>query len=134
MKINRQVYFKTKDFELVSNYFHRLYEFFESDISSIDELKLYFVTKKTPEAIIQLIEETKDDQLNAYSLYWLKKIFRRYALTELQLAECFVFLEDLEICLLKSDIEEKEFKDLKHKFDTIYKLLFPKKQKIQCTV
>ncbi len=125
MKLNRRIYFKVRDFILLYYYLGQLKRLLEVNYSmNTIQKKIFYSSEESPGVFIRLLEKYRENQPKGNFFYQCKCIFRSYFLTELQLAECCILLEDVIKLSKKEIIRDMEIKSLKDRLDQCFKEIF----------
>ncbi len=118
MKVNRRIYFKVKDFILLYCYLGQLKRLMEVNYSlNTIQKRVFYSSEESPGIFIRLLEKSRKNQPKTSFLYRFKCVFKRYFLTELQLVECCILLEDVITLSKKEIVRDIEIKSLKDRLD-----------------
>ncbi len=128
MKVNKRIYFKVRDFLLLYNYLGQLKRLLEVSYSmSTAQKRILYPSEESPKIFIRLLEKNRENQPKGTFLYWCKCIFKIYFLTELQLVECCILLEDALALSKKDVIQDIDIKGLRDRLDQYFAEVFDHK-------
>ncbi len=128
MKVNRRIYFKVRDFLLLYNYLGQLKRLLEVNYSmSTIQNRIFYPSEESPKIFIRLLEKNREDQSKGTFLYRCKCIFKKYFLTELQLVECCIILEDILALSKKDVIHDTDIKGVRDRLDLYFTEIFDHK-------
>ncbi len=117
MKINRRIYFKSKDFYRIRSFFNSLKILLDYHKLSFANLKR--IASREFTGIIYTFEQTRADQLRGDLFYGIRVSLRKQFLTELQLVECCILLEDIKSWVQEDNFEESTLQNFRERLDAL---------------